>query len=697
MGYKKNFESTILDYFLDKEGEEVHFSTLCKVFNAKGRTRDKIKDALLNLEERGLLKYKPKQIHVYTSKKSTEALQERSKYKSKHEDKDYKKDFKNKSDFKPKENAKPAKATHLDPTAKEYPEMTALYHQATQTYQPVQSNLSKITLNVLDGEEDKYNLENGNLVVIKPIKHPDSKNVKAAKFVKLIAKSVEGSESLLSILSAELPYEFPADVLAEAEKLEAGLSNTEVSKREDLRKLPLVTIDGEDSRDFDDAVFAEPWLNENGKHKGGFHIIVAIADVAFYVKEGSMLEKEALKRGNSTYFPDMVVPMLPEKLSNDLCSLVPNEDRPVLAAHLYIDASGTLKSYRFSRAVMHSHKRLTYNQVEDAINGKFNDVIDKDFYEKAISPLEKAFEVLQEKRVERGALELETTETYIAFNELTNGIDDILPRTRLTAHMLIEELMILANIAAAKALEKSVGMYRIHEEPSLEKITNLQKSLDGLKFKHTMNTKSKSPHDFKALIDKVGQRDDRETIMTLILRSQSQAKYSSDNLGHFGLALSHYAHFTSPIRRFADLIVHRLLISSQELKSSGGVKYSSKKVDEIAEHISITERVSQKAEWDAKERFVARFYSTKINKEFIATVVSVNSFGMFVKIPATGAEGLVPFRTMKNDFYIFDDNTKTLRGKRTRKIVTVGTKMKIKLTQANIAFGKLSFDFVSFV
>jgi len=664
MGFKKNFEQSVLKYFQANKDKEVSFRTLCKVFNIKGQGRNKLKDAVLNLEEKGLLRYKPRNLYVYSDIKQE------------------------KPEVKPQNNN--------NSEVKVYDDMIAVYHQATETYQPLQNGLSKITLSALEGDADENDLENGNIVVIKPIKHKDSRKVKAAKFVKLIAKSVIGNESLLSIINAEIPHEFPQNVLDDVEKIESGLTDSEVVKREDLRSLPFVTIDGEDAKDFDDAVFAEPWIDKKGKDKGGCHIIVAIADVAFYIKEGSRLEKEAFTRGNSTYFPDMVVPMLPEKLCNDLCSLRPNEDRPVMAAHLYIDADGSLKKYRFSRAVIHSHKRLTYNQVQKAINGKFDDIIDQEFYKKAIIPLEEAFEALQDKRTRRGALELETTETQIMFNDETGSIDDIIPRARFKAHMLIEELMILANIAAAKALENYACMYRVHDEPSNEKVTNLQKNLDGLRFKFKMNPKKRSPHEFKKLIDKIGSRQDKETLMGLILRSQSQAKYSSDNVGHFGLALSHYAHFTSPIRRYSDLIVHRLLIASLDLASEGGVKYSRKQVEEISEHISKTERVSQKAEWDSKERFIARFYSKQINKDFNATVVSVNTFGMFIRIPETGAEGLLPFRSMKNDFYIYDERTNTLRGKRTRKVITVGTKMKVKLSQANIIFGKLSFDFVSF-
>ncbi|HAG53064.1 MAG TPA: ribonuclease R [Alphaproteobacteria bacterium] len=664
MGFKKNFEQSVLKYFQDNKDREVSFRTLCKVFNVKGQGRNKIKDAVLNLEEKGLLRYKPRNLYVYSDVKVE----------------------------KPVEKSR----NNNNSEVKTFDDMIAVYHQATDTYQPLQNDLSKLTLNALEADAEDNKLENGNIVLIKPMKHKDSKTVKAAKFVKVIAKSIIGNESLLSIIKAEIPHEFPQDVLDEVEKIESGMTDSEIAKREDLRKLPFVTIDGEDAKDFDDAVFAEPWIDQKGKHKGGCHIIVAIADVAFYIKKGSALETEAFTRGNSTYFPDMVVPMLPEKLCNDLCSLRPNEDRPVMAAHLYIDDAGSLKKYKFSRAVIHSHKRLTYNDVQKAINGKFNDVIDKDFYEQAIIPLEDAFEALQDKRTRRGALELETTETQIIFNDETGNIDDIIPRSRFKAHMLIEELMILANIAAAKALENYACMYRVHDEPSNEKVSNLQKNLDGLRFKFKMNPKTRSPHEFKKLIDKIGSRQDRETLMGLILRSQSQAKYSSDNVGHFGLALSHYAHFTSPIRRYSDLIVHRLLVASLDLASEGGVKYSRKQVEEISEHISKTERVSQKAEWDSKERFIARFYSKQINKNFNATVVSVNSFGMFIRIPETGAEGLLPFRSMKNDFYIFDERTNTLRGKRTRKVITVGTKLKVKLAQANIIFGKLSFDFVSF-
>ena len=666
MGYKKNFNAALEKYFQDHQEQVVTFRTLCKVFNAKGQMRHKLKDALYDLEETGKLRYKPKNSYIYSEV------------------------------VKQKETKKTFAEDSSSENTKFYEDILAVYHQATSTYQPLVNGLSKITLNVLETEDEDNELVNGNIVLVKPMKHKSNKHVKAAKFIKKVSDSIEGNESLLSIWSSELPYEFPQHVLDEVEQIPSGLTDKELERREDLRDLPLVTIDGEDARDFDDAVFAEPWVDNKGKHKGGYHIIVAIADVAYYIKKGSALETEAFTRGNSTYFPDMVVPMLPERLCNDLCSLVPNQDRPVMAAHLYIDANGNLKKHRFSRAVIHSHKRLTYNQVQKSINGKFDDVIDKAFYEKAIVPLEQAFETLQNKRVRRGALEIETTETQIVFDDESKAVNDIIPRERFTAHMLIEELMILANIAAAKALEQYACMYRIHEEPSNEKITNLQKSLDGLRVKFKMNTKSRSPHEFKKLIDKVGARQDKETLMTLILRSQSQAKYSSENLGHFGLALTHYAHFTSPIRRYSDLIVHRLLIASLNLESAGGVKYSRKDVEKIAEHISKTERVSQKAEWDAKERFIAKYYSTQMNKMFHAVVVSVNSFGMFVKIPETGAEGLLPFRSMKNDFYIYDERTNSLRGKRTRKTVTVGTKLRVKLSQANIILGKLTFEFVSF-
>ena len=666
MGYKKNFNAALEKYFQDHQEQVVTFRTLCKVFNAKGQMRHKLKDALYDLEETGKLRYKPKNSYIYSEV------------------------------VKQKEPKKTFAENSSSENTKFYEDILAVYHQATSTYQPLVNGLSKVTLNVLETEDEDNELVNGNIVLVKPMKHKSNKHVKAAKFIKKVSDSIDGNESLLSIWSSELPYEFPQHVLDEVEQIPSGLTDKELERREDLRDLPLVTIDGEDARDFDDAVFAEPWVDNKGKHKGGYHIIVAIADVAYYIKKGSALETEAFTRGNSTYFPDMVVPMLPERLCNDLCSLVPNQDRPVMAAHLYIDANGNLKKHRFSRAVIHSHKRLTYNQVQKSINGKFDDVIDKAFYEKAIVPLEQAFETLQNKRVRRGALEIETTETQIVFDDKSKAVNDIIPRERFTAHMLIEELMILANIAAAKALEQYACMYRIHEEPSNEKITNLQKSLDGLRVKFKMNTKSRSPHEFKKLIDKVGARQDKETLMTLILRSQSQAKYSSENLGHFGLALTHYAHFTSPIRRYSDLIVHRLLIASLNLESAGGVKYSRKDVEKIAEHISKTERVSQKAEWDAKERFIAKYYSTQMNKMFHAVVVSVNSFGMFVKIPETGAEGLLPFRSMKNDFYIYDERTNSLKGKRTRKTVTVGTKLRVKLSQANIILGKLTFEFVSF-
>ncbi|MCP4354518.1 MAG: VacB/RNase II family 3'-5' exoribonuclease [Proteobacteria bacterium] len=569
----------------------------------------------------------------------------------------------------------------------------AVFSERAMTYNPLARDLSGVIFQASEDDVKKLGLKTGNIVNIIPAAKRANKAPSKAKALEIVFDKTEGNESALTVLSAGIPTDFPEAVIKECDEIKGGLSKKEIFAREDLRALPFVTIDGEYAKDFDDAVFAEKI--KKGKLAGGFHIIVAIADVALYVKKGSALEKEAMLRGNSTYLPDMVIPMLPEKLCNDLCSLVEGEDRPVVAAHLYIDRLGNLKNFKFSRAVIKSKKRLTYSQVQQTLNADFTGVLKEEFFEEVILPLALSYDCLKDKREQRGALDLDTVETRLVLDDDKNVLG-IIPTERFEAHMIIEELMILANVAAAKALAKATCMYRVHEEPTTEKLSTLEKSLKGLRVKHKVG-KKQSPHDFKNLIDKIRRRSDCESLMMVILRSQAQAAYASENIGHFGLALTHYAHFTSPIRRFSDLVVHRSLISNLKLASSGGLKYSNKKIDSVAEHINITERVSQKAEWDCKERFMAKYYSDKIDKEFKATVVSVNNFGLFVKLADSAAEGLLPLRAMTNDYYFFDENTSTLRGRRTRKTVRIGTNMRVKVASANVDFGKLSFEFVRFI
>lgn len=411
--------------------------------------------------------------------------------------------------------------------------------------------------------------------------------------------------------------------------------------------------------------------------------------MAHYISPRSPLDKEAFNRGNSTYFPDRVVPMLPERISNDLCSLRPHEDRPVLAVHLFINESGKLTKYQFSRAVIHSHARLTYEEAQAALDGA-KEVVEEPIVQSTLLPLFEAYKVLQHARGNRGAIDLDIPEPKLVMDD-NGAIVELDNRARLDAHMLIEEMMILANVAAAKALDTAgaPALYRIHPMPGKEKLLSLRTVMDS----HNLGfTKSPNPtqHAFRKLVDNVRGHKAANALMRLILQSQMQAKYDAENTGHYGLALTHYTHFTSPIRRYSDLIVHRALIEQLKLNGQGGHFYKPKKLKLISEHINVTERRSQHAEWEARDRLIAKFYTHYVGKEFKATVMSVQKFGVFVSINSV-AEGLVPLRLMTGDHYLYNEKTRTLRGKRTKEEIRPGSVLKVHLTEADIVTGKLTF------
>lgn len=481
--------------------------------------------------------------------------------------------------------------------------------------------------------------------------------------------------SLLSSMLAGLPTEFSAEVIEESKKV-AKIPSPD--KREDIRKIPLITIDGKDSRDFDDAVFAE-------KTQNGWHIIVAIADVSYYVRPGSALDKSALERGNSTYFPDRVIPMLPENLSNGICSLNPNEDRACMAVHIWIDDHGKKKEHRFFRGLMRSYARTTYEQVQKAYESGEKNL--KPFVE----PLYGAFHALEHARKKRGTLEIDVPEPYIIFDE-SGFVKELIPRTRLDAHKLIEEFMILANVAAAEELEKNkqLCMYRIHDKPDQEKVEEIRKLLTRLKVQYEGSLKS--PQDFTHLIKQVHDTPYSDIVNELILRSQSQAVYSSDNIGHFGLNLEHYAHFTSPIRRYSDLMVHRALIKVLGLSEGGMPKISKDDFQEIARHISGTERRSVGAERDAMDRYMTQFLSNREGDEFEVYVTGISKAGLFVTIPEFNASGLLPARTLTDDYYILKEHPTRLEGRRTKRKFSFGDPMKVFLASADLTKGRLTFE-----
>jgi len=490
--------------------------------------------------------------------------------------------------------------------------------------------------------------------------------------------------SLIALHTHEIPYVFPSEAIDQANHAKPV---TELGKRTDLRKVPLVTIDGEDARDFDDAVFAEPDTDPNNPN--GWHLIVAIADVANYVRPGDALDKSALARGNSVYFPDQVVPMLPEALSNNLCSLRPNEDRPTLVAHMWIDADGEKIRHRFERALIRSAARLTYTQAQLAHEGR-TDEDTAPIIDTVIKPLFRAYEALTKARLSRGTLDLDIPEKKIVVND-KGQVTGVSIRERFDSHKLIEEFMILANVSAAEALEEKLQptMYRVHDEPSLEKLEVLRTVLGTVDIKLAKGQILR-PKQFMQILEKAESLPQREMIHQMVLRTQSQAKYSPDNLGHFGLALRRYAHFTSPIRRYADLEVHRALISGYKLGNDGLLPDAVQKFTDVAEHISSVERRAAKAEREVVDRYACLYLQDRVGATFAGRIGGVTHFGLFVTLSETGVDGLIPISTLPNDFYRHDETHNRLIGSRTGQTYTMGDPVQVRLLEASPLTGSLS-------
>ena len=494
--------------------------------------------------------------------------------------------------------------------------------------------------------------------------------------------------SLISIAANDIPVDFPEAAIEEADKAKAA----PMGHRLDLRDVPLVTIDGEDARDFDDAVFAEP----DPGHAGGWRILVAIADVAWYVRHDRPLDRAAYRRGTSVYFPDRVVPMLPEQLSNHWCSLVPHEDRPVLVAEMWIDGEGHLKRHKFHRAMMRSAARLTYNRVQRAMNGTPDAEIEP-LMDEVVRPLYGAFRVLLAAREARGALDLDLPERQVTLGK-DGHIATIGVRERLDSHKLIEEFMVLANVAAAQALEQRQAscLYRVHDQPDLAKLEALREFLGTLGIKVPTGQRLR-PADLNRVLHEVADKPVSQLVSQTVLRSQSQAVYSPDNLGHFGLALARYAHFTSPIRRFPDLIVHRALIAAYGLGDGGLSSEDKGRFTEFGEHLSMCERRAVAAERGAMDRYVAAFMAGHVGAVFPGRVNGVTRFGLFATLEGTGADGLIPIRSLGQEFFRHDEGRQVLIGERTGETFGLGDRLQIKLVEADMATGGLLFEIVDVI
>ncbi|MES2989685.1 MAG: ribonuclease R [Pseudomonadota bacterium] len=505
------------------------------------------------------------------------------------------------------------------------------------------------------------------------------------------------SFSMIAIHKHGIPNVFSDDLLAEAERV----SKQQLGDREDLRDLPIVAIDPADARDHDDAVWATP--DDDPKNEGGWKAVVAIADVSFYVRPGSELDREARKRGNSVYFPDRVVPMLPEILSAEVCSLKEGEDRAALACHLQVGANGELKTWRFTRAVVSIAANIAYDDAQTIIDGPKTEraLLDERFaigkekraeIEPALKHLWDCWGALNKARDKREPLALDLPERRIVLDE-KGRILSVAPRERLDAHKLIEDYMIAANVAAAKALEakKAPVMYRIHEPPSREKLVALKDYLKTFEMEFALGQVIR-PATFNQILKKIGESDAKDEIMTQVLRTQTQAYYGPANAGHFGLSLGSYAHFTSPIRRYADHIVHRSLVSAYGLGLGGLTSGEAEGMERIGESISQLERRAMEAERDTVDRYVAAYLSQHVGEVMDAKITGVKDFGFFATVEGIGGDGLVPARDLGSEYFRYDEASQRLVGDHSGEFYALGMRLKLKLADANPITGALRFE-----
>ena len=498
----------------------------------------------------------------------------------------------------------------------------------------------------------------------------------------------EKAVSMIAIHAHDIPYIFPQEVLAEAEAAKPAT----MAGREDWRKLPLITIDPADAKDHDDAVHAEP--DTDPANPGGVIATVAIADVAAYIRVGTALDREALKRGNSVYFPDRVVPMLPERISNDLCSLREKEDRPALAVRMTFAADGRKLRHSFHRVMMKSAAKLAYPQAQAAIDGAPDDKTGP-LLDTVLRPLWDAYAVLKRGREARKPLELDLPERKILLKP-DGTVDRVVVPDRLDAHKLIEEFMIQANVSAAETLEgkRRPLVYRVHDAPSLAKQESLREFLSTIGISLARGAQMK-PDQFNGILAQVADTEHEELANEVVLRSQSQAVYSPENLGHFGLNLRRYAHFTSPIRRYADLIVHRALIGALDLGDDGLTRKEEAELEDIAALISATERRAMAAERDTVDRLIAAHLAEHVGNTFAARVSGVTKSGLFVQLPQYGADGFVPVSSLGDDYYIFDEAARALVGQRSSKGYRLADSVEVRLVEIAPLAGAMRFEMLS--
>ncbi len=554
----------------------------------------------------------------------------------------------------------------------------------------VQPNNNKIAQDIFIPSDGLLEAEESQIVMVEILHQPTKRTSAIGKIIDVVGNYMDpGMEIDAAIHAHGIPNEWPEDLLAELAEIPDEVTEADWEGRKDIRNLPLVTIDGADSKDFDDAVYAK-------RRKKGWRLVVAIADVSHYVKVGSALDKEAYERGNSVYFPQKVIPMLPEKLSNEMCSLNPKVDRLCMVCDMSIDENGKLEKTKFYDAVMHSHARMTYNEVHDMLTDDKSEY--RETYKevvKDIEALEGLYQALKGARAERGALEFETVETRMIFDE-HRKIEEIVPVHRNAAHKLIEECMLMANVATARYLKwhKIPMLYRVHDKPKEEKLANLRTFLGD--FGLTLGGgDSPTALDYAAITEQVKGESYEHMVGTVMLRSMNQAVYQPENKGHFGLNYEYYAHFTSPIRRYPDLLIHRAIRYAWTKNADTVFTYTEADMQRFGEHCSATERRADEATRDAVTFLKCEYLSHRLGEEYEAVVTAATNFGLFVELDPLYVEGLVHITELGEDYFHFDASRHCLKGERTGKTYRLGDRVKVQVAQVNLDERKVDLRFIA--
>ena len=583
------------------------------------------------------------------------------------------------------------------------------YHE--QGFGVVVPDSKRIAQEILIPDQQAGSAKDGEFVVAEIVEYPTRRRKAIARIAEVLGdSSTPGLEIDVALRSHDIPHEWPSAVDKQTAGFVEEVHESDLAGRKDLRDVPFVTIDGEDAKDFDDAVYAH-------EHKrGNWTLYVAIADVSHYVQPKSALDAEAINRATSVYFPGFVVPMLPEKLSNGLCSLKPKVDRLTLVCEMEISPLGEMTSYKFYEAVIHSHGRLTYNEVADIVQPAETELQQRvQAKQKAryadlvphLTSLYGLYHALRETREADGAMDFDTTETRIVFGE-NRKIAEIVPVYRNDAHKLIEECMLRANVAAALLLESAElpALYRVHQGPNPDKLENLKEFLREMGL-HMGGGLEPTPRDYQAVLKKIANRPDHHLLQTMLIRSMMQAVYQSDNLGHFGLGFEAYTHFTSPIRRYPDLLVHRgirhLIRNSKhrcverqadapKLAKAKIYPYSIEDMERFGEHASTAERRADAAGYSVVDWLKCEYMQDKIGEEFVATVTSVTSFGLFVELNDIFVEGLVHITELSNDYYRFDPVRHCLEGERSRKIYRLGDSVEVRVVRVDLDEKKIDLQ-----